>query len=261
MRLQTYVTILLVALAVIATPINSANAAGDAVKPPDYKWSFDGPFGTFDKAAMQRGLKVYREVCAACHSLKRIDFRNLADLGYSEAQIKNIAAEYTVIDGPDAEGEMFERPAKPSDAFPSPYPNKNAAKAANGAYPPDLSLIKKARPNGADYLKGLLTGYVEAPEYFVKKNGPLLDGQYYNKYMAGHVIAMAPPLSDEQIAYEDGTPQTVEQYAKDITYFLAWAAEPEMERRKRTGVQVLIFLLVFAGIMYGVKKKIWADVK
>ncbi len=254
------VRMIIAVIALSIMPFNLALAAGDAKKPPEYDWSFNGPFGTYDKAAMQRGLKVYREVCAACHAMKRIYFRNLEALGYSEAQIKNIAAEYTVIDGPDAEGEMFERPAKPSDAFPSPYPNKNAAKAANGAYPPDLSLIKKARAHGADYTKALLTGYVEPPEYFTKKNGPLLDGQYYNKYMAGNVIAMASPLMDGQIAYEDGSPETIEQYAKDVTHFLAWAAEPEMEERKRLGVQVLIFLFVFAGIMYGIKKKIWADV-
>ena len=254
------VRILIIILAFAVLPLNMANAAGDALKPPEQDWSFSGPFGTYDKAAMQRGLKIYREVCAACHSMKRIYFRNLEALGYNEAQIKNIAAEYTVIDGPDAEGEMFERPAKPSDTFPSPYPNKNAAKAANGAYPPDLSLIKKARVHGADYLAGLLSGYTEPPEYFVKKNGPLLEGQHYNKYMAGHVIAMAAPLSDGMIAYEDETPETVEQYSKDVAHFLAWAAEPEMEERKRLGIQVLIFLSVFAFIMYGIKKKIWADV-
>jgi len=254
------VRVLLTILTLMIMPVNVALAAGAGEKPPAKDWSFNGPFGTFDKAAMQRGLKVYREVCSACHAMKRIYFRNLEDLGYSEAQVKNIAAEYTVIDGPDAEGEMFERAARPSDTFPSPYPNKNAAKAANGAYPPDLSLITKARANGADYLHALLTGYKEPPEYFIKKNGPLLEGQHYNKYMAGNVIAMAQPLSDAMISYEDGSPETVEQYSKDVTNFLAWAAEPEMERRKRAGVQVLLFLLVFAGIMYGIKKKIWADV-
>ena len=257
-RILNIIAIVVLILSIV--PLSDVQAAGAGEKPPKYDWSFNGPFGTFDKAAMQRGLKVYREVCSACHGLKRIYFRNLEAMGYSEGQIKNIAAEYTVIDGPDSEGEMFERAARPSDQFPSPYPNKNAAKAANGAYPPDLSLIRKARANGADYLHALLTGYKETPEYFIEKNGPLLDGQYYNKYMAGKVIAMAPPLSDGIIAYEDGSPETVEQYSKDVTHFLAWAAEPEMEVRKRTGVQVLIFLLVFAGIMYGIKKKIWADV-
>lgn len=254
------VRIILTVFALLIAPVHLAYAAGDAPKPPEQDWSFSGPFGTYDKAAMQRGLKVYREVCAACHAMKRIYFRNLEALGYSEAQVKNIAAEYTVIDGPDSEGEMFERTAKASDAFPSPYPNKQAATAANGAYPPDLSLIKKARANGADYLFGLLTGYTEPPKYYLEHNDPVPEGKYYNKYYPGHIITMAAPLSDGQVAYEDGTSETVEQYSKDITYFLAWAAEPEMEDRKRLGVQVLIFLLVFAGIMYGIKKKIWADV-
>lgn len=251
---------ILVLLALVILPMNMAAAAGGGTKPPKQDWSFSGPFGTYDKAAMQRGLKVYREVCSACHSMKRVHFRNLEALGYSEAQVKNIAAEYTVIDGPDADGEMFERTARPSDAFPSPFPNKNAAKAANGVYPPDLSLIKKARANGADYVAALLSGYVEPPAEFIEHNGPLNDGQHYNKYMAGNVIAMAAPLSDGMIAYEDGTPETVEQYSKDVAHFFAWTAEPEMEIRKRTGVQVLIFLLVFAGILYAIKKKIWADV-
>ena len=254
------VRILLSVLALTIAPLNIAQAAGDAPKPPEQGWTFSGPFGTYDKAAMQRGLKVYREVCSACHSMKRVYFRNLTALGYTEAQTKNIAAEYTVTDGPDADGEMFERPAKDSDRFPSPYPNKNAAKAANGAYPPDLSLITKARANGADYVAGLLAGYTEPPEEFIEHNGELMDGQYYNKYMPGHVIAMAPPLTDGIVAYEDGAPETVEQYSRDVAHFLTWAAEPEMEVRKRTGIQVLLFLFVFFGIMYGIKKKIWADV-
>ena len=235
----------------------AAYAAGDSTPPPHQDWHFDGHFGTFDKAALQRGLKVYRNVCAACHSLKRVAFRNLEALGYDESQVKAIAGEYTVMDGPDDEGEMFDRPARPSDRFPSPYPNDNAAKAANnGALPPDLSLIVKARGHGADYIYALLSkGYVEAPA-----DKKLLEGQYYNKYMAGHVIAMAPPLSDDIVAYEDETPQTVSQYAKDVTEFLAWAAEPEMEERKQTGIKVILFLLVFTAIMYAIKKKIWADV-
>ena len=260
MSVRILPTLTLCILALATSPLNTAFAAGDAPKPPAQDWTFNGPFGTYDKASMQRGLKIYREVCSACHSMKRIYFRNLEALGYSEAQVKNIAAEYTVIDGPNADGEMYERTAKPSDHFPSPYPNKNAAKAANGVYPPDLSLIKKARAGGADYVAAVLSGYVEPPHEFTEHNAPLLDGQHYNKYMPGHVIAMAAPLSDGIVAYEDGTPETVEQYSKDIAHFLAWTSEPEMEVRKRTGVQVLLFLLVFLGIMYGIKKKIWADV-
>jgi len=252
--MKKHILILLSVLLII--PASTAIAAGDAPKLEQQRWNFEGPFGTFDRAAQQRGLKVYREVCAACHSLKRIAFRNLEDIGYDESQVKAIAAEYTVTDGPDEEGDMFERPARPSDRFPSPFANDNQAKAANNnAMPPDLSLITKARPHGHDYLYGLMTGYKEAPE-----GTDLLEGQYYNKVMPGHIIAMAPPLSDDQITYEDETPQTVEQYSKDVVEFLAWAAEPELEERKRMGVKVLIFLLVFAGIMYGIKKKIWADV-
>lgn len=249
-------TVLTILSVLILFPVVDAWAAGDAPKPPHQHWHFDGHFGTFDRGALQRGLKVYREVCAACHSMKRIAFRNLEALGYDENQIKAIANEYTVIDGPDEEGEMFERPARPSDRFPSPYPNENAARAANNnALPHDLSLIVKARAHGADYIYALLTGYTEPPA-----DVNLLQGQYYNKYMPGHVIAMAPPLSDDIVAYEDETPQTVSQYAKDVTEFLAWASEPELEERKRTGVKVMIFLLVFTGLMYGIKKKIWADI-
>ncbi|MGH1398108.1 MAG: cytochrome c1 [Alphaproteobacteria bacterium] len=247
--------ILLTALAlIIAAP--SAFAAGDSVKPPKQDWSFNGPFGTYDKAALQRGYKVYKEVCAACHSMKRIYFRNLEALGYDEGQIKNIAAEYTVIDGPDAEGEMFERTARLSDPFPSPYPNKEAAKAANGSFPPDLSLITKARKDGSNYVYGILTGYDDP----AKHGAELMEGQHWNKYMPGHVIAMAAPLSDGQIAFEDGSPETLDQYARDVAHFLTWAAEPEMEDRKRIGLQVILFLLVFTGIFYRVKKRIWKDV-
>lgn len=233
-----------------------AHAAGDAVPPPDIKWSFDGPTGTYDKAALQRGYKIYREVCSACHAMKRVAYRNLSALGYSEDQIKTIAAEYTVTDGPNDEGEMFDRPARPSDHFKSPYPNDNAAKSVNnGALPPDLSLITKARAGGADYIYGILTGYEDAPH-----GHALQPGQHWNKYMSGHVIAMAAPLSDGQVAYEDGTPQTVDQYARDVAHFITWAAEPEMEARKRMGIKVILFLVVFAGMMYAVKRKIWAKV-
>lgn len=216
-------------------------------------WSFSGPFGTYDKAALQRGFVVYKQVCSACHGLKKNSYRNLEALGYSDAQIKTIAAEYTVTDGPNDEGEMFDRPARPSDKFKNPYKNdKEAAYANNGAVPPDLSLIVKARHGGADYVYSLLEGYVPAPAGFVLGNG-----QHYNKYKDGNIIAMANPLSDGLVAYEDGTPQTAQQYAKDVTHFLAWAAEPEMEQRKRMGVKVVLFLLAFAAIMYAVKKKIW----
>ena len=241
-------------LAILLLPM-AAKAAGPAVDLPQQDWHFSGISGTYDKASLQRGLKVYREVCSACHALKRVNFRNLSALGYEEGQIKNIAAEYTVIDGPDEEGEMFERPARASDTFPSPFPNKKAAIAANGAYPVDLSLITKARPRGSDYLYALLTGYEDSADHDVP------EGKYWNKYYPGHVISMAPPLSDGQVSYEDGTPETSEQYAYDVTNFLTWAADPHMEERKQTGVKVILFLLAFAGVMFAYKKKIWADVK
>ena len=244
----------LLILALIVMPL-AAHAAGGSVKPPKQEWHFSGMTGTYDKAAMQRGLKVYREVCAACHGLDRVYFRNLEALGYDEGQIKAIAADYTVIDGPNDEGDMFERPARLSDNFPNPYANKQAAVYANGAFPPDLSLMTKARANGSDYLVALLTGY-EAPDH--PEDVP--EGKHWNKYFPGHVISMAPPLSDGQVSYEDGTPETLEQYAHDVTSFLTWVADPYMEDRKYTGIKVLLFLIIFAGIMYAYKKKIWADV-
>lgn len=237
-----------------------AFAAGGAVDLPHQHWHFSGMTGQFDKAAMQRGLKVYREVCAACHSLKRVAFRNLTDLGYSEEQVKNIAAEYTVTDGPNDDGDMYERAARPSDYFPLAFQNKQQAIAANGAYPPDLSLITKARPHGADYLFALLTGYSQPEPDAHGHIAAVPEGKYWNKYFPGHVITMAPPLSDGLVAYEDGTPELLEQYAYDLTNFLVWAADPYLETRKRIGFATLIFLIAFAGVMYAVKKKIWSDV-
>ena len=249
--------LILLTIACVSVSITPAIAAGDAVELPQQEWSFDGPLGTYDKASLQRGLHVYRNVCAACHGLKRVYFRNLEALGYNEAQIKAIASEYTVEDGPNDEGEMFERPGKPSDSFVDPYPNKKAAQYANnGAYPTDLSLITKARAGGADYIYGLMVGYHDAPE-----GTELASGQYWNEYMSGHVIAMPAPLSDGLVAYEDGSEETTDQYAKDIAHFLTWAAEPEMEQRKRMGLKVVLYLFAFTIVMYGVKRKIWADVK
>ena len=232
-----------------------AFAAGDAPHPEHQDWSFNGMFGTYDKAALQRGLKVYQQVCSACHSMHHLSYRNLTALGYTEDQVANLASQFTVSDGPNDEGEMFDRPAIPSDRFVSPYPNENAAKYANnGAMPPDLSLMAKARHGGADYIYALLTGYT-APEHGVE----VPEGKYYNKYFPGHVISMAQPLSDGMIAYEDGSPDTMDQYAKDVSHFLTWAADPYMEDRKRIGVRVLLFLIAFAGIMYAVKKKVWSE--
>lgn len=228
---------------------------GHAAKPelPSVDWSFNGPFGTYDKAQLQRGFLVYKQVCSACHALNKNYYRDLTGIGYSDAQIKTIASEYTLMDGPNDEGEMFERPARASDHIKRPYENDKAAAYANGgALPPDLSLITKARVGGADYVYALLTGYEAAPAGVT-----LLTGQHYNKYKDGNIIAMAAPLSEGMVAYEDGTAQTVDQYSKDVTAFLAWAAEPEMEERKRMGAKVVIFLAIFAFIMYLTKRKVW----
>ena len=236
-------------------PVVQASEDGHAL--PQQHWSFDGVFGTYDRGALQRGFQVYSQVCAACHSMKHLSYRNLSALGYTADEVKAIASQYTTMDGPDDEGEMFERAMRPSDKFKSPFENENAARYANGgALPPDLSLITKARAGGADYVYGLLTGYEEPPEGEV-----VAEGQHLNKVMTGNKIAMAPPLFDDMVGYEDGSPATLDQYARDVAQFLTWAAEPEMEVRKRTGLKVLFFLLAFTGIMYGVKKKIWANVK
>lgn len=234
----------------------AAHAAGDPIHLEKQDWSFSGLFGTFDRAAAQRGLQVYREVCATCHSLDYISFRNLADLGYSEEEVKAIAAEYEVVDGPNDDGEMFTRPGTPADHFVAPFANDNAARASNGgALPPDLSLIVEARAGFEDYLYGLLTGYGEAPEGVT-----VSEGMSYNKSFPGFQIAMAQPLYEDGVTYADGTKASVEQMARDVTTFLAWASEPNMEERKRTGVAVILFLIVASGLFYASKRKIWADV-
>lgn len=230
-------------------------AAEDTAEIPEFEWEFDGVFGHFDPAALQRGFQVYREVCSGCHSLRYVAFRNLQGLGYNADEIKALAATYTVTDGPNDEGDMFDREGRPSDRFPSPFPNVQAAAAANnGAAPPDLSLIAKARAGGADYLRALLLGYEEPPADF-----ELLDGQYYNIYFPGHRIAMPPPLSEGVVEYRGETPATVEQMAADVTHFLMWAAEPSLEARKETGLKVILFLIVFTALLYAVKRKIWSD--
>lgn len=260
MRYALFATLLPVAAALVLggafTAKTAFAAAGTAEgETVDVDFPFEGPFGTFDRAALQRGLQVYRQVCSACHGMDRTYYRNFQDLGYTEGQVKAIAAEYTVMDGPNDEGEMFERPARPSDKVKHPFANENAARAANnGALPPDLSLIVKARHSGADHVYSVLTGYEDAPADMA-----LQPGQHFNKAMPGHIIAMAAPLVDGAVAYEDGTPTTVDQYAKDVSQFLAWAAEPEMEQRKRMGVKVLLFLAVFAGLVYATKRHIWSD--
>jgi len=234
--------------------VASATFAASDQKPAKHvEWNFDGPFGRVDKISAQRGFQVYKEVCAACHGLHRVAFRTLTDIGFSEAEVKALAAEYTIQDGPNDDGDMFDRPGIAADKFPMPYANENAARAANnGAYPPDLSLIVKARPNGANYLYSLLTGYEAAPE-----DVKLDAGQYYNPYFPGHKLAMPQPMSDGQVSYEDGTEASLDQMSKDVTNFLQWTAEPEMEQRKQMGIKVLLYLAVFTAFAYIAKKHIW----
>jgi ubiquinol-cytochrome c reductase cytochrome b/c1 subunit len=251
--------------------------AEEAEAPPANKWSFAGPLGKFDRGALQRGLKVYKEVCSNCHALSYIAFRNLAEPGgpgYSVAQVTALASEYTIKDGPNDQGEMFDRKGRPADYFPSPFPNEQAARASNGgAAPPDLSLITKARSyergfpwfifdfftqyqeQGPDYVAGILQGFEDKPPAGVN----IPNGSYYNKYFPGHAIKMPKPLSDGQVTFDDGSPATVAQYAKDVTTFLVWAADPHMEARKQLGFQVFVVLIIFAGMMYFTKKKVWAD--
>ena len=236
---------------------NPTFADTEALKPKQIVWPFEGMFGKFDRQAAQRGAQVYLQVCSACHGLNHLYYRNLRDLGFSDAEIKQIAAEKTVIDGPDDVGEMFERPANLSDRFVPPYPNEEAARASNnGAYPVDLSLIVKARHDGANYLHSLLTGYQEPPE-----GTELMAGLYYNPYFEGGQIAMPAPLTEFMLEYMDGTPATLDQMARDVTVFLQWAAEPEMEHRKSMGLKVIMFLVVFTIFFYIAKRNIWRDVK
>jgi len=253
---------LLAALAVIAAGalVFSASAAlasgGGAKHLKTPGWSFDGPTGTYDRAQLQRGYLVYRDVCAGCHGLKYIAFRNLLDIGFNEAEAKAVAAEFDVEDGPDAEGEMFSRPAILSDIFPSPYANDNAARAANnGALPPDLSLMAKARAGGADYIYSLMIGYEDPPEGF-----ELPEGMSYNPYFPSAQIAMPAPMDDDSVEYVDGTKATLDQEARDVAAFLMWAAEPKLEDRHRIGLKTLLFLIVLTALFYLTKRRVWRDV-
>jgi len=246
----------LTALTIALTVALSPAIASESAKPEARDWSWNGMFGTFERAALHRGYQVYNEVCASCHSLGLLSYRSLAAIGFSEDQVKKIAAEFEVTDGPNDEGEMFQRPARPSDSFVPPFPNGNAARASNnGALPPDLSLITKARKGGANYIHGLLTGYLEEPPAGVT----LPEGMSYNLYFPGNQIAMGPPLDDDAVEYADGTKATKDQLAADVTTFLAWAAEPELEERKRMGIKVMLFLLVLTGMLYALKRAIWKD--
>jgi len=246
----------LFAAIVSALAVAGAAEAAEAPEPIDRDWSHQGVFGTIDRSAAQRGFQVYSSVCAGCHGLKYMAFRNLAGLGYDEDEVRAIASNFMVEDGPDDFGEMFMREAAPFDHFPSPFPNEEAARAANGgAYPPDLSLITKARAGGEDYIYSLLVGYEEPPEGF-----ELMPGMNYNEYFAGHQIAMAQPLWPDMVDYQDGTEATISQMSMDVTQFLHWVAEPHLEARKQTGIKVMLFLLVMSIIFYAYKRRIWRDV-
>jgi ubiquinol-cytochrome c reductase cytochrome c1 subunit len=256
------------ALALAAFTAGTANVGAESVAaaeaqqhPPHRHWHFEGPFGTYDRAAAQRGYQVYHEVCAACHSLSLLAYRNLMELGLSENQVKDLIKDIQVPDLND-DGQPIERPAKLSDRFKKPFPNAAAAAAANnGKAPPDPSVIVKAREGGPNYIHGLLVGYVpfdkltpaQIKEFSVTKD------DNYNKYFPGHKIGMPAPLSDDKVTYVDGTKATLDQQSSDVTEFLAWASEPHMEDRKRTGVRVILFLLAMAGLMYAVKRSVWSD--
>jgi len=223
-------------------------------------WSFKSFFGKFDRATLQRGYQVYNEVCASCHSLKYLSYRNLAEKGgpeFSEDEAKAIASNFEVTDGPNSTGEMYMRPAKLSDKFVMPYANEEEAKSANGgAYPPDMSVLVKARKGGADYIYSILLGY-DDPSEDIK----LDDGVYYNKYMYGKKIKMSAPLSDDIVEYSDGTKATTEQMAKDVASFLMWASEPHLEQRHKIGFRVILYLIVLSALVYFSMKKIWSRIE
>ena len=261
--------------AALATPALAQEQSHETPSPPRLKWSFAGPFGKYDQAQLQRGFKIYREVCSVCHSMQMLAFRNLADPGgpgFSEAQAEAVAGEYK-IDDLDDKGQPTQRAGRLADYFPSPFPNELAAKALHGAAPPDMSTLANARiyargfpwfvfdmftqyqEHGPDYIAALTKGYVDPPKDF-----PLPSGAYYNKYFPGHTIAMRPPLQSGQVTFDDGTQPTLEQYSQDVSAFLMWVAEPHLVARKRIGGQVMIFLIIFAGLMYFTKKKVWSAV-
>ena len=233
--------------------------SAETIDPIKVNWSFKELTGKFDRASLQRGFQVYKEVCASCHSMQYLSYRNLGEPGGPEftlEEVKAIAASVEIEDGPDSQGEMFTRPGKPSDKFKSPYPNVEASTVANGgAYPPDMSVLVKARPGGADYMYSVLMGYEEPPAGM-----KLDDGVYYNKYMIGQKIKMASPLLEGIVEYSDGTEATVDQMAKDVTTFLAWAAEPELEVRHKLGIKVIIYLLLLTILVYLSMRKIWSRI-
>ncbi len=274
MTMQRTIIALTLAGGLAATAAPASAQEHDTPQPPRLKWSFSGPFGKYDEAQLQRGFKIYREVCSNCHSMQMLAFRNLADAGgpgFTEAQAAAVAAEYKIKDVNDR-GDSVERSGQLADSFPSPFANELAAKAANGGTaPPDMSVLAKARTyergfpwfvldmftqyqeQGPDYIAALLKGYEEPPTGFT-----VPEGGHYNKYFPGNNIAMPSPLQPGQVTYDDGAPQTVEQYSKDVTAFMEWVAEPHLVARKRIGFQVMIFLIVLAGLLYFTKKKVWS---
>ena len=243
----------------LLTGTNQANSA-EKVELLKTDWSFKGLLGKFDRGSLQRGYQVYTEVCSSCHSMKYVSYRNLAEEGgpeFTEEQAKAIAANFEVLDGPNSDGEMFTRPAKLSDKFVMPYENEKAAQAANGgAYPPDMSVLAKARSGGVDYIYSVLLGYEDPPA------GVVLDeGVYYNKYMYGNNIKMSQPLSDGLVEYSDGTVASEEQMAKDVTTFLMWAAEPHLESRHKMGFKAILYLIILTILVYFSMKKIWSRIE
>ena len=258
MKRSNIKSFLLIVILFLASSSQS-HSAGDQAEPIKVNWSFKGITGKFDRASLQRGFQVYKEVCSSCHSMQYLSYRNLGEPGgpeFSEQEVKAIAASVEITDGPDDQGEMFTRPGRPADKFKNPYPNVKASIAANGgAYPPDMSVLVKARPDGSNYIYSVLVGYEDPPEGVT-----LEEGVYYNKYMIGNKIKMSSPLSDDIVEYSDGTQATVDQMAKDVTTFLSWAAEPELEERHRTGVKVIIYLILLTTLVYLSMKKIWSRV-
>jgi len=247
----------LAALIALAVSIGAALAGHDEPSITRQDWSFNGVLGKFDRAQLQRGYQVYRDVCANCHSMRLLSYRNLGEQGgpqFSKEAVEILASKAQITDGPNEKGEMFQRPARPSDRFRLPFANDEKARAANsGALPPDLSVMAKARPGGPDYIYALLTGYKPAPA-----DMKMTPGMHYNVVFPGHQIAMTPPLVDGVVAYTDGTKKTVDNYARDVSAYLMWAAEPKLEERHNLGARIMIFLLVFAVIMFLAKRAVWS---
>lgn len=254
--LKTAILSVALAAGALVAGVAAPALASEGVHIEAQSWPHSGPFGTIDKAAAQRGFQIFKEVCAGCHSMRLVPIRTLAGIGYKPDELKAIAATYEVQAGPNDNGEMFMRPGIPADRFPSPFANEQAARVANnGALPPDLSLLAKARKGGEDYLYAFLTGFGDAPAGVT-----IQDGMFYNAAFPGHQVGMPNVMADNMVTYADGTPATVAQEAKDIATFLTFVAEPHMDERKQMGIKVILFLIVFAGLMYATKRQLWSSV-